>query len=51
MHDVRVNREFKQIATVGSDTAAEVNFPQNETLRMYLCRSVKSGYVSRDVLP
>ena len=31
------NREFKQIATAGADTAAaEVNFPQNETLRMYV---------------
>ena len=39
-----VNREFKQI----------VNFPKNETLRMYVgcirSRSVKSDDVSRDAL-
>ena len=30
-----VNREFKQIATAGADTAAGSKFPKNETLRMH----------------
>ena len=49
-----VNREFKQIATAGADTAAGSKFPPK--MRHCACtpvassRSVKSDYVSRDVL-
>jgi len=39
---------------LGQIRLPEVNFPENETRRITpvaSCRSVKSNYVSRDVLP
>ena len=52
------NREFKQIATAGADTAAGSKFPHKcdtaHVLRLHPTeadRSEKSDYVSRGVLP